>query len=288
MAKQNVGTTALGTASIRLIEQYQPEKSRLCNDFMAKDMLGSGYQFLFRFKFMRYLTIQATEAVAGGIYGAQVCRTRFIDDAVSLQLVSGNFQQMVILGAGLDTRAYRLPGREGVRIIEADLADVQANKKKKVRRILGKLPENVSYVPIDFITQDIQIELTGANYDPKTATIFLWEGVTQYLNEENVHQTLSFISRAKPGSMLIFTYVLRDVIERRLPGSDKLMDRMIKQGSPWTFGLAPDKVASYLEPFHMKVMEDVGAEDFQKRYLDPISRKLVLTEAERILQAVVR
>src|SRR2546423_15631839 len=103
MAKRSIGNTALGAAVCRLIEQYQPEKTRLFYDPVVKGLVGTPIRVLMQFKSMRNFTIKQTDAFTPGIYGAQICRTRFIDEAVQTALSQG-IGQVVILGAGFDTR----------------------------------------------------------------------------------------------------------------------------------------------------------------------------------------
>ena len=121
--KPGVGSTATGAAVCRLIEQYQPEKARLFNDPVAKHLLGP-VGMLMGLGFMRNFLVKQMEAIMPGLYGAQVCRTRFIDDAVNASLAKG-IGQLVILGAGLDSRPYRLAGMERVKVFEVDLPPVQ-------------------------------------------------------------------------------------------------------------------------------------------------------------------
>ena len=103
---------------------------------------------------MRNFIIKQTDAVAKGIYGAQICRTCSIDDVVRTAISQG-IKQLVILGAGYDTRPYRLPGMESVKVFEVDLPTVQDDMKKKLRKYLGRLPDHVSFIPIDFDTQTL-------------------------------------------------------------------------------------------------------------------------------------
>ncbi len=130
--KQGVGNTALGAAVCRLLEQYQPKTTRLFDDPVVKDLVGSPLRVMMQFDAIRKLTIDQTDAVAQGLFGAQICRTRYIDDAVQAALAQG-IGQLVILGAGLDTRAYRLPGVERVQVFEVDLPTVQTDKIKKLQ-----------------------------------------------------------------------------------------------------------------------------------------------------------
>lgn len=193
MAKQTVSRTAVGEAVCRMIEQYQPENTRLFDDPIAKELVGVPIKFLMQFAAMRDLTVKQTDAVARGIYGAQICRTRYIDDALR-SAVSRGINQVAIPGAGYDTRAYRLPELKDTKVFEVDLPAVQETKKTKLQKYLGKLPENVRFIPIDFDTQTLDAVFSQANFDDKAPTIYVWEGVTQYLSEETVHKTLSLLA----------------------------------------------------------------------------------------------
>jgi methyltransferase (TIGR00027 family) len=287
MAKQTVGRTVLGAAICRLIEQYQPEKTRLFYDPVVKELVGAPIRILMQFASMRNFTIKRTDAVAIGIYGAQICRTRYIDDAVQAALSQG-IRQLVILGAGFDTRPYRLPGMESVNVFEVDLPSVQNDKKKKVRKYLGRLPDHVIFIPIDFDTQTLEAVFTGTAFDPSRPAVFIWEGVTQYISEEAIRQTLTFVGKSAPGSIIVFTYVLKSIIERRsdIPGADKMMDVVAKY-APWVFGLEPSDVLEFLKSFHLALIADVGNADYQEKYLKPVERNLVVFEGERTVHATV-
>jgi methyltransferase (TIGR00027 family) len=287
MAKESVSRTALGTAICRLIEQYQPEKVRLFNDPVAKELVGQPIKSLMGFAAMRNLTMRQTDAVAPGIYGVQICRTRYIDEAVNAAISQG-IKQLVLLGAGYDTRPYRLPRMESIRVFEVDLATVQEDKKKKLRKCLGRLPGNITYMPLDFERQPMDAALVETAFDRSRPAVFVWEGVSQYITEEAARATLAFVGKSAAGSLLVFTYVLRSVIERRsnIPSADHLMDVVAKQ-SPWVFGLEPSGLADYLKPLHLGLIADVGNADYQEKFLKPIGRNLVVFEGERIVQAKV-
>jgi methyltransferase (TIGR00027 family) len=243
---------------------------------------------LMQFAGMRHFTIKQTDAIMPGIYGIQICRTRFIDEAVEKALSQG-IGQAVILGAGLDTRPYRLAGMKRVKVFEVDLRFVQEDKKKKLHEHFGRLPAHVTFVPIDFDKESLDAVFTGTPFDLSSPAVFVWEGVTQYLSEEAVRRTLAFVGTSAPGSILVFTYVLQSIVERRsdLPGAAKLMDVVVKRGVPWLFGLEPSGVASYLSPFHLNLIADVGNAEYQASYLKPLGRNLVVSECERVVQATV-
>lgn len=285
MAKKRVGGTASGAAMCRLIEQYQPEEMRLFDDTLVKDLLAAPIRALLKSARLRNYMMKA---FLSGIYGAQVCRTRFIDEAIERALAQG-IGQVVILGAGLDTRAYRLAGMDRAQAFEVDLPSVQEAKKRRLQQHFGRLPEGVTFVPIDFDTQSLEAAFAETRFDSSSPAVFAWEGVTQYLAEEAVCRTLAFVGTSAPGSILVFTYVLQSVVERHsdLPGARQLVDGMAKRGAPWLFGLEPAGVAAFLQPFHLRLDEDVGNAEYQARYLKPLGRSLAVSEVERVAQATV-
>jgi methyltransferase (TIGR00027 family) len=287
MAKQTVGRTALGAAVCRLIEQYEPVETRLFNDPVVKGLLGAPVRMMMSLAGLRKFTVQQTDSVGQGIFGAQICRTRYIDEAVQAAISKG-IDQLVILGAGLDTRPYRLFGVEHIKVYEVDLPAVQNDKKKKIKAYLGRLPDWVSFIPIDFDQQSIATVFDGSSFDLSKPAVFIWEGVTQYISAEAVSQTLAFVGRSAPGSLIVFTYVLKSVIERRsnIPGAEHMLD-VIEQQSPWIFGLEPASIPAFLEPFHLSLITDIGAADYQERYLRPLKRELSVSQVERIAHAAV-
>lgn len=289
MAERNVGNTALGAATCRLIEQYQPEATRLLVDPVVKELVGGPIRFLMQFAGMRKFTIKQTDAVAEGIFGGQICRTRYIDDAVQ-GAISQGARQVVILGAGFDTRPYRLPEMERVNVFEVDLPSVQNDKKQKLRKYLGRLPDNITYLPIDFDMQTLEEVFSGTSFDFSRLAVFIWEGVTQYISEDSVRQTLAYIGRSARGSALLFTYVLKSVIERgsNIPGADHMMDRVEKNGIPFIFGLEPSEIPAFLEPYHLSLIGDVGNAFYQENYIQPVGRELLVSEAERTAHAMVK
>ena len=193
-----------------------------------------------------------------------------------------------ILGAGLESRLYRLPGIERVNAFEVDLPAVQDDKKKKIQKYFGRLPEHVTFIPIDFDTQTLEDVFAGTPFDLSRPAMFIWEGVTQYITEEAVRRTLAFVGKSAPGSILVFTYIVKSIIERRsdIPGADQLMD-VVAQDSSWIFGLEPSSIPAILKPFHLSLIADGGNADYQEKYLKPLGWSLVVSEGERIALAIV-
>jgi methyltransferase (TIGR00027 family) len=179
---------------------------------------------------------------------------------------------VVILGAGLDTRAYRLPELASCRVFEVDLPAIQAFKRS---RLMGK-EANVRFVPIDFNGNPLDEALARGGLDPKEPAIFLWEGVTQYLQPEAVDAVLRTIAARPRGSEVVFTYVRAEAI------GDKTF-----RPEPWYFGIEPSQLEAFLRERGLELLDDCGAEEHTARYLRPVGRELEVSPIERVARAVV-
>jgi methyltransferase (TIGR00027 family) len=134
-------------------------------------------------------------------------RTRYIDEALE-RAVKNGATQVVILGAGFDTRAYRFGQLlKHSRVIEVDAAPTQAYKKRRVQEVLRDLPTNLTYCAIDFAKDDLMHGLRRVGLKRDEKTFYIWEGVCMYLPESSVRKTLQTIaSHSTPGSTLVLDY----------------------------------------------------------------------------------
>ncbi|WP_336773560.1 SAM-dependent methyltransferase [Paenibacillus sp. MMO-58] len=208
MAKNKSGQTATGAAIARYIEQFQPHETRLFNDPVIGHLLAQPFKWILHYKPMRNWMLNLFNKQTTGIYGGLVCRSKYIDEALKSGIHKG-FRQVVILGAGLDTRAYRLPDFDDVTVFEVDLPAVQKAKVKRLTKHFGSLPENVIYTSIDFNKQKLENVLDRSKLDLSKPVYYIWEGVTQYIPAEAVSNTLHYISKSSPGSEIVFTYFLK-------------------------------------------------------------------------------
>ena len=221
--------------------------------------------------------------------GNLLCRTRYIDDVLRDALRMG-LDQVVILGAGFDTRPYRIQGMESASVFEVDHPSTQARKWKGVRDAIGVAPPNVTFVPIDFDREGLEDALPRAGFSAGVRTLFVWEGVTQYISSAAVDTTLGFISRtAGEKSSLIFTYIREGIVggSDRSPMDERLMSLARKAGAPWVFGIDPAAVEDFLAKRGFTLVEEIGAEEYRTRYLQPLGRKMTSYEGERMAHAQV-
>lgn len=213
MANKKSGQTAFNVAAGRLAEQYQPKEIRLFTDPVIKNLFSWPIRFLMGFKIIRDWLLRFSDNKTKGIYGSQICRTKYIDDSLQSAIESGS-EQVVILGAGLDTRPYRIPGRDHIKFFEIDMPSIQDYKKKKTENYLGSLQDNVVFIPIDFNIQTLDAVTARKGLDFSKAAVFIWEGATPYITKEAVGNTLLFISKSSSGSIVLFSYILKSVIEK--------------------------------------------------------------------------
>lgn len=277
--KNKSGNTAFGAAAFRLIEQYEPEDKRLFNDPVIYYLTNSFLRFILKSGFMRNYYIHLSDKIIPGIIGAQICRTKFIDDK-TLSVIK-DVQQILILGAGLDTRAFRIEGIEQKMIFEIDLPDVQKYKKQKLMKYLNILPSMVNYIPVDFNNMKTEAALNNTSFDYNKKTLVILEAVIQYINKDAVNEVFNFISKLPGNSYLLFTYILQDVIERKTEVAKKLMDWSDKNHYPFLFGINQIEIGSFLKNYNLETIEDVGSEFYQEKYLKPVNRDIFTLEGER-------
>ena len=201
-------------------------------------------------------------------------RTRYIDDVLGEALGRG-VEQVVVLGAGFDARAYRIPRIERTRVFEVDHPATQSRKRDVLMRRLGALPRHVTLVPADFATQTLDSVLLAAGFRRELPAFFICEGVTHYLSDGAVDALFRHVEAiGAAGSRMVFTYIHRGMLDgsAAFRGAADTLATVRRVGEPYTFGLDPSQIASYLSARGFRLVEDVGASEYRERYLTPRGR----------------
>lgn len=211
MRQGHASRTAEHNALFRALESSRPRSTRLFEDPLARRFLTRPFAFVARLALLpgfRELLPWFIDRRWPGVRSSVVARTRLIDDAIADSLAGGaRPEQLVILGAGFDSRAYRLPGLRDVTVFEVDRPDTLAAKRGLLERALAVPPDGVRFVSLDFERGSLESVMSAAGYREPARSFILWEGVTNYLTESAVDATLRWCSRASPGSVVLFTYV---------------------------------------------------------------------------------
>jgi len=282
MARTPVAQTAFGPMVLAAVEQNEPPGRRLLDDDLADLFLPRPLRWLVgatRWAPARRLMIRGSEFTGPGLWVNLACRKRFIGDKLSEAL--DDIDAVVILGAGLDTRPYRLTRQRRIPVFEVDLPVNIARKAKTVRRVLGELPLSVRLVAVDFEGDDLLTAMAEHGYHTDYRAFFICEGVTQYLTEEGVRRTLEGLRAAAPGSRLVFTYVRRDFIDGTNRYGTRTLYRHVRQRHQlWHFGLEPDEVAGFIADYGWRLVEQAGPDELVQRYVEPTGRKLKASELE--------
>jgi methyltransferase (TIGR00027 family) len=207
-------------------------------------------------------------------------RKRYIDDTIQEAL--GSVDALVNLGAGFDTRVYRIPGLANIPVFEVDTPENIAAKRARLQARYGQVPAMVRLVPIDFERQELAAALAEQGHRAEHRAFFVWEAVTQYLSEEAVRKTFAFLAQAAPGSRLVFTYIRKDFLDGlNLYGAAPTYQRFRAKQQLWHFGLHPEQVAGFLSEYGWREVEQLGSTEFTERYIRPTGRDIPVSEIER-------
>ncbi|MGL6236609.1 MAG: SAM-dependent methyltransferase [Segniliparus sp.] len=279
MGNEAAMRTASGPMLVVAADQY--EAHPIVRDATAPLMLPKAVRRALSFRLVRMLVRSATDRQIPGIWGWMLCRKRYADDAAERALANGA-EAVVVLGAGLDTLAHRVPALAKTRVYEVDLPGNIAAKRTALVRAFGEVPRHVVLAPVDFEADSLGRELIEADWSPHTKTLFVWEGVTQYLPRAAVEQTLGFLRCASPGSLVALTYVRGGFMSgREFYGAESVYRKFVAGQRLWKTGFEPDELAGLLAEHGWRVVEDVGAAELAERYVEPSGRALPLTGMER-------
>lgn len=270
MKKDQSSKTAEFMALFRALESVRAPDRRLFEDRFAIKFLNLRYRIAVTFARVPWIGDLVRAMIDWRFPGPRtsaVARTRYIDDATR-DAMSDGMQQVVLLGAGYDSRAYRLAALEGVNIFEVDHPSTSAAKRRAISSILGTAPANVQYVPIDFNTESLESAMKMSGFNPRRVTLVIWEGVTNYLSADAVDATLRWCAGLAAGSRLIFTYAHQRVFDapQAFDGTEKLFRMLASVGEQWTFGLDPADLRSFLQRRGLVLMEDCGTTENRARY----------------------
>jgi len=216
-------------------------------------------------------------------------RSRYAEDELGLCLRRG-VRQYVILGAGLDTFAYRNPYPEGrLHVFEVDHPATQAWKRARLSEIGMTLPGDLTFAPVDFETQTLEEGLRDAGYDPGKGTFFSWLGVTEYLTTEAVMATLRFAASTPAGSGIVFDYMISPSLlaPAQRARFDGLARRVGSAGEPWQASFDPEVLTRDLRTIGFRRVEDIGPEEINSRYFKDRKDQLRVGSLSHLMNAQV-
>ncbi|MGV9818870.1 class I SAM-dependent methyltransferase [Nocardia xishanensis] len=193
-------------------------------------------------------------------------RSRFAEDAVH-DAVAAGVRQTVILGAGLDTFAYRNPYPD-MRVYEVDHPDTQAWKRERLAAAGIDLPDTLTFTPVDFETDTLAAGLADAGFDRSAAAIFVWLGVTIYLTSAAIQSTIEFIAGQAAPVEVILDYGPPPATPEDRAELQARAERVAAIGEPWLSYFTPDEMAETLRGFGFTRIDDRSVRDLITGYID--------------------
>jgi methyltransferase (TIGR00027 family) len=273
--------TAQGAAIVRALHQTLDDEPRILDDPIAARLLGD--------EFERYKTIVRFFPFAARLRANFVMRSRYAEDCLAESLVHG-IGQYVLLGAGLDTFAYRQPQWAGsLRIFEVDYPATQKWKRAKLAAAKLSIPGNVTLVPVDFEQVPLKEGLRAAGLDFRVPTFFSSLGVTQYLTADAFDLALNLVLSLPPASEIVFSFVLAasalSLAERI--GAAAFAAIGAARGEPWRSRFSPEQLANKLKSMGFSKVSHFSTDAANARYFQGRRDGLEVSRLEQMMRAVV-
>ena len=250
--------TALRVALRRAAHQIYDDPL-VFEDPLAVTILGEAYR-----EELRRTPVRPDRPFSTALRAFLVARSRFAEDALAAGVGDG-VSQYVLLGAGLDTFAYR-NGYQGLRVFEVDHTATQAWKRRLLERSGIAIPASMTFVPVDFERERLKERLAASGFQAGEKTLFACLGVVPYLTREAFRATVAFVSQMPTGSGLVMDYSQpREVLPLlEQMAHDSLAGRVRLAGEPFQLFFTPEQMREELTGFRR--VEDVGSSEINAMY----------------------
>lgn len=253
-APRQLSQTALMAAAARAAHLVVDRPPWIFRDTVAEQLLGERAETL-----LGYHRAHSSHPILAGIRALTLCRARYTEDLVA-GAVDGGIAQYVVLGAGLDTFAYRADPAGRARVFEVDHPATQEWKRQRLNDGGIQVPATVRYVPLDLETDSLLDGLTRCGFDRGAPAIVSWLGVTMYLTREAITATLAELATLAPGSELVVDYLIpasmRDPESARY--GDATRAAAAEWGEPQKTFLTPEEVGDLLAEQGLEHVADVS------------------------------
>jgi methyltransferase (TIGR00027 family) len=199
-------------------------------------------------------------------------------------------RQIVILGAGYDTYAYRCKTGPDTRVFEVDQPATQLRKLERLARASIPVPETLTFVSVDFEQQTLADRLIEAGCDPSLPSFFIWLGVVYYLTEESVAATLRYVG-SLPAAEIVFDYFTpspEDMSPELKAQAEAMGGRIAALGEPSRTRLDPDTLRADMKELGLHIVEDLAPKDIFNRFLGQTFPGAHPTRGWRFLRAATR
>lgn len=268
--------TAKWTCLCRAISSLEKNSCYRCDDRLALRLLPVFMSLLIRIPFTGRLFLRV--AAAKGIYEYVIARTKYID-SVFRQTLSDQFSQILIFGAGFDTRALRFQEEvQQTRIFELDAAATQEAKVSQYHKRHLNIPPDVVFVSIDFDKESLSLKLEHVGFKRHERSLFILENVLMYLQPQSVDQAFQTIKELTAvGSEVVFDYIYASVLrnENIYYGEKGMIESMAKTAEQWHFGIEKGEIVQFLSRYGFELHDQRDSRDLEEMYFKDPSEKIV-------------
>ena len=264
--------TAMFAALRRTIAHKEYKNEIFGPDGLAEYFLPPHFRFFLKFKRTRTKTKNKLNTFLPGLNEYMIARTAYFD-RLFMDALTNKTSQIVLLGAGYDSRAYRFAkSNQSTRIFEIDIVSTQNRKIECLRKARIDIPEQVTFISIDFNRESLDDVLERAGYKNEQKTLFIWEGVSYYLKPESVNAILDFVSHASyQESAIAFDYTVSIPVENEKDyyGVKKFAETMKEHHSSeeLMFSIDEGEAEAFLERKSLKMVEHFDNEEIEKTFL---------------------
>ena len=273
--------TAQGTAMQRAAHQVFDDP-RVLDDPIALRIIGPENEVALQSNPEWYQTPRSL-----GVRAFVVMRSRYAEDALA-EATQRGARQYVVLGAGLDTFAYRNPYAGRVHVLEVDHPSTQAWKRNRLQEAGIEIPASLTFAPVNFEKQTLADGLERAGFRRSEPAVFSWLGVVVYLTRAAVMQTLQFVATSTaPGSEIVFDLLVPSsaLSEPQKRSREASIRRVAALGEPWLSFFDPRGLAAELEGMGYAHVEVFGPEQANRRYYEDRNDDLYVRGTNHLLRA---
>ena len=254
--------TALRVALRRAAHQVHDAPPLVFEDPLAVRILGPGHR-----EEVKRTPDSLKRPFSAALRAFMVARARLAEDTLAHAIAANRTEQYLVLGAGLDTFAYRNPFAQ-VRVFEVDHPATQAWKRECLAAADITIPETMTFVPVDFERQSLSEELAAAGFDRTLPTVTAWLGVVPYLSLEAFRGTTSLLGSFAAGSSVVFDYSqpreALPLVEQKM--LDSMSERVALAGEPFQQFFTPKALTAELAMAGLSVVEDLDSTALTARF----------------------
>jgi len=264
MTDRDSSNTAVGVAWLRAAHQILDDAPRILDDPAIVTLLGPETE-----SNVRRAATQYAHPAARALRAHVVTRTRYAEERLE-QAVRRGIAQYVVLGAGLDTFAYRQPTwATALHVFEVDQPATQRTKRELLDAAKIALPRNLTFVSIDFERESLRAGLSRGGVRADDPTFFSWLGVTMYLTREAIEAVFRAVAVFPRGSEIVFTFATPiDAANPREAGRAALAARAAAAGEPWVTFFEPADLEADLTRLGYSEVRFLGVEETSARYFE--------------------